>query len=227
MSALNAVTRNRAKVTSRKRCVAIAMPVHVLYVIAAARKPDRSRWRSSSFANRCRVEPEHDHLRVHGLRGPREHRKTSRHGDLLRTARCVRDHTAADRAAEILPPELLSGGGIERIENAAHVADERDAPRSGRQAAGDRVVGLDAPFPDAGVGVDGVDPTRPVLVLVELAEYPEGVDGRHACPWLTHADSSQLSGIFRPCALAILDLAHEDQVCLRNVGGAVPFGATG
>src|SRR5262249_61234756 len=77
------------------------------------------------------IEAQHDDLGGHGLRGPGEHRKTCRHSHLLRTARGISDHAAADRAAEILPPELLSGCGIERMEVAAQIAEEDD-PSCGR-----------------------------------------------------------------------------------------------
>ena len=117
-----------------------------------------------SAAAARREAPRHDDLGGHDLRWPGEVRKAGRHGNLLRTVRGIGDHAAADRAAEILAPKFLAGGGIERIEVAAHVAEEHDAAGRRSHAADDRVVRLQAPLPDAGVGVDGVDPPSPVSV---------------------------------------------------------------
>ena len=131
------------------------------------------------------VEAEDDDLGGHDLRRPREHRKAGRHGNFLRTVRGIGDHAAADRAAEILAPKLLAVGGIERIEVAADVAEEHDAAGRRRHAADDRVVRLQAPLPDAGVGVDGVDPSSPVSLRTAYpAEHVERVPRRHSGPWL-------------------------------------------
>ena len=153
-------------------------------------------------------------------------RKAGRHGDFLRTVRGIGDHTAADRAAELLAPKLLAVGGIERIEVAAYIAEEYDAPGRRGHAAEDRVVRLQAPLPDAGVGVDGVDPASPVsLRAAHSAEHPERVPCRHPGPWLPDLHRPQFIDILRRYRVAPLDLAHEDKVRLRIVGRAVPFRA--
>ena len=54
-----------------------------------------------------------------------------RHRDLLRAVRHVGNHAACDRAAELLAPKFLAGGGVERVEIAADVAEEHDASAVG------------------------------------------------------------------------------------------------
>src|SRR5215475_7124122 len=81
------------------------------------------------------IEAQHDDLGLHDLGRPGEVGEAGRHGNLLRAVRRVGDHAAADRAAEILAPELLAGGGVERIEVAADVAEEHDAPGGRSHAA--------------------------------------------------------------------------------------------
>src|SRR5262249_14922832 len=66
------------------------------------------------------VEAQHHDLGLTDLRRPGEVREARRHRDLLCAVHRVGDHAAADRAAEILGPEFLAAGGIERIEVAAH-----------------------------------------------------------------------------------------------------------
>src|SRR5215510_8309265 len=140
---------------------------------------------ASSLARGCAVEAQHDDLGLDDLRRPRGVREARRHRDLLRAVRRVGYHATADGAAEILAPELLAAGGIERIEVAAHVAEEHDAPGRRSHAADDRVVGLQAPLPHAGVGVDGVHPPGPMsLRTAHPAENPKRVPRRHPGPWL-------------------------------------------
>src|SRR5262245_42929858 len=101
------------------------------------------------------VEAQHHDLGRDDLCRPGDVREAGRHRHLLRTVRRVGDHAAADRAAEILAPQLLAAGGIESIEVAADIAEEHDPARRRSHAAEDRVVGLQAPIPGAGVGVEG------------------------------------------------------------------------
>src|SRR5271156_6186330 len=90
-------------------------------------------WRRASLAGSRAVQPQHDDLGGSRFRRPRNHRKTVGHGDFLLTVHAISDHSAADpaAAAEFLPPEFLARRRIERIEVAAQVAKEDDAP-SGR-----------------------------------------------------------------------------------------------
>src|SRR5262245_45421883 len=172
------------------------------------------------------VEAQHDDLGLDDLRRPGEVREAGRHRDLLRAVRRVGDHAAADAAAEILAPEFLAAGGIERIEVAAHVAEEHDPSGRRSHAADDRVVGLQAPFPDAGVGVDGVDPPGPVSFrTAHSAEYPERVPRRHSGPWLPEFHRPQFRDGLRRDRVAPVNLADENEIGRRNVGRAVPFRA--
>jgi len=41
----------------------------------------------------------------------------------LRATRCVSYYAAGDRYTEILAPKLLAGGGVERLEVAADIAE--------------------------------------------------------------------------------------------------------
>src|SRR5208282_4541507 len=100
--------------------------------------------------------------------------EASRHRDFLHAVDVIGDDAAPDRAADLLTPKLLAGVGVERIEVAAHIAKEYQASGSRRHAACDRVIGFDPPFPNAGVGVDGVEPSRPVSVRPRL--LPEQVE---------------------------------------------------
>jgi len=54
-----------------------------------------------------------------------------RHRDFLRAVHCVSDHAATDRAADLLAPQLLAGRRLKRIEIAAHIAKEHQAPAVG------------------------------------------------------------------------------------------------
>src|SRR5208282_5395934 len=47
-----------------------------------------------------------------------------RHRDFLGAVHCISDHPAADRAADLLAPQLLTRRRIKRIKIAAHVAEE-------------------------------------------------------------------------------------------------------
>src|SRR5262245_9406350 len=159
------------------------------------------------------LEAQHHDLGLDDLRRPGEVREAGCHRDLLRAVHRVGDHAAANRAAEILAPQLLAAGGVERIEVAAHVAEEHDASSGRRHGADDRVVGLQAPLPHAGVGVDGVDPPGPVsLRTAHSAEYPERVPGRHSGPWLPDLHRPQLrDGLWRD-RVAPVDLADENEI---------------
>src|SRR4029077_17139283 len=127
----------------------------------------------------------HD-LGGHDFRWPGEHREPTRHGDFLRTVRGVGDHAAGDRAAEVLAPELLAIGGIERVEVAAYIAKEHDASRRRGHTAENRIIRLQAPLPEDGVGIDRIDPSSPVpLGSAFFAEHVERVPGRHSGPWLS------------------------------------------
>ena len=121
----------------------------------------------------------------------------------------------------MLSPKFLPIGGIERIEVAAHIAEEHDAAGRRSHAADDRVVGLQAPFPDAGVGVGGVEPSRPGTVF--LAEHVEWVEGRHSDPWLPDRYRPKLFDTLQRHRVAPFDLADHDEVRPGIVGRAVPF----
>jgi hypothetical protein len=134
-------------------------------------------------------------------------------------------HAPTDRAAEDLAPELLSGGGIERIEVAAHVAEEHDASGRRSHTADDRVVGLQTPFPDASVGVDGIYPASPASIrTAEFAEHVERVPC-HPDPWLPDRHRPKLFDALYRHRFAPLDLANEDEVRPGIIGRAAPLRA--
>src|SRR5271157_3994095 len=140
-----------------------------------------------SLARGGAVEPEDYDLGFHDLGRPGEHGEAGRHSDLLRALRSIGDHAAGDRAAEVLAPELLACGRIERIEVAADIAEEHDATGRRRHRAYDWIVGVQAPLPGTGVSVDGIDPSGPVVLGTALfAEHVERIECRHSDPWLAH-----------------------------------------
>src|SRR5450755_4954713 len=63
-----------------------------------------------------------------------------RHRDFLGAVHRVSDHPAADRAADLLAPQLLAGRRVKCIEIAAHVAKEHETPRGRRHGAHDRII---------------------------------------------------------------------------------------
>src|SRR5580704_8760570 len=94
-----------------------------------------------------------------------------RHRNFLSAVHRVGDHPAADRAADLLAPELLAGRRVNCIEIAAQVTEEHKAPGGRRHSAHDRIIGLQPPLPDTSVGVGCVKPSRPVTVCArELSE---------------------------------------------------------
>lgn len=63
-------------------------------------------------------------------------------------------------AVELLTAELLAGGAVEGVVVAADVP-MTTPPAVGVRPATDRIVGCRAPLPEAGVGVDRVQPAAP------------------------------------------------------------------
>src|SRR5262245_66333348 len=61
-----------------------------------------------------------------------------RHRDFLRAVHGISDHAAADRAADLLAPQLLAGRRVKCIEIAAHVAEEHKASKIGRASCRER-----------------------------------------------------------------------------------------
>src|SRR5271156_3782616 len=99
-----------------------------------------------------------------------------RHRDFLGAVHRISDHPAADRAADLLAPQLLAGRRVNCIEIAAQVTKEHQAPSGRRHSAHDRVIGLQPPLPYTSVGVDRVKPSRPVTVGArELSELVERI----------------------------------------------------
>jgi hypothetical protein len=62
-------------------------------------------------------------------------RKAGCHGNFLCTIRRIGDNAAADRAVQVLCPELLAGGGIEGVEIPAYIAENTTPPAVGVMAA--------------------------------------------------------------------------------------------
>ena len=77
------------------------------------------------------LEAQYLDLGGHDLRRPGRAGEAGRHRNFLRAVRRVGDHTTAESAAELLAPKFLAGGGVERVEIAADVAEEHDASAVG------------------------------------------------------------------------------------------------
>ena len=163
------------------------------------------------------------------LRSPDFNRKSGgnvagRHRDFLRAVGCISDHSAGDRAADLLTPQLLAGGGVERIKVAAHVAKEHEASGGRRHGAQDRVIGLQPPLPHPRVGVDGVKPSRPDAVGArELSEHVERIEGLLSRPRLPDRGRYDFVPGLQLHRRAPVDVAGEDEIGHRVVGRAVPF----
>ena len=67
------------------------------------------------------LETEHGYLRSADLGWYSGGSVSGRHCDFLRAVGCISDHSAAD----LLPPQLLAGGGVEGIKVATQVAKEQ------------------------------------------------------------------------------------------------------
>ena len=126
--------------------------------------------------------------------------------------RGIGDHTAADRAADLLTPQPLTVGNIQSLEVAAHISEEDDASCRRGYAAQDWVIGLQPPLPDAGVGVGGVDPSRPISERIGHTVGVIGVDRRHSGPRLAGAYSLDTFVLLQRHRRAPIDFADEDEV---------------
>src|ERR1700733_118091 len=126
--------------------------------------------RNGVARNRIVLETQYFDLGSRDLHGPLEVGEAICHGQLLRAVRHVSDDTASHSAIKLLAPQLLAGGGIERVEIPAHIADEHHTSSCWCHRSDDGVVGLQTPLPYATVGVDRVDPSRPLVVPVSSAE---------------------------------------------------------
>src|SRR5271169_3505055 len=146
--------------------------------------------------------------------------------DFLGAVHCISDHPAADRAADLLAPQLLAGLRIKRIEIAAHVAEEHKAPRGWRHGAHDRVIGLQPPLPHTRVGVDGVNPSRPEAVgATERSKRVERIEGLLSRPRLPERGGRNFFSGLQLHRRAPVDFTGEDEVIQRVVGRAVTFPA--
>src|SRR5450631_244000 len=147
-----------------------------------------------------------------------------RHGNLLRAVGRIGDHSAADRAADLLTPQLLAGGGVERIEVAAHVAKEHEASGSRRHGAEDRIIGLQSPLPYARVVIDGVKPSRPDTVGArELSHQIKWIQGLLCDPRLPDRGRQDFVPGLQLHRRAPVDVAGEDEIGHGVVRRAVPF----
>src|SRR6267142_2123441 len=146
------------------------------------------------------------------------------HRDFLRAVGCISDHSATNRAADLLAPQLLAGRRVKRIEIAAHVAKEHKAPRGRRHGAHDRIIGLQPPLPHPRVGVDGVKPSAPISVRAgKSAEYVGRIESPLSRPELPGRRRDDfLCGLQLHCG-APVDVAGEDEIGQRVVARAVPF----
>src|SRR4029077_20891075 len=77
----------------------------------------------------------------------------------------------------------------------------------------------------ASVGVDGIQPTRPVENRVRLTPRVERVDRCFAGPRFARRDGGDFLGGFKRNRGAPFDLADENEIQRRIVSGTVPLGA--
>ena len=162
------------------------------------------------------------------LRWPCDHRESVSHGNFLHAVDGVRDHAASDPAAGAKrpSPKFLAGGGIQRVEIAPQITEEHDASGRRSHGADDGVVGLDAPFPDPGVGVAGINPSGPVSVgRVFLSEHVDRVPRRHSGPWLPDGYRPQPLVILDRHGIAPVDGTGDDEIRRRIEARGVPFSA--
>src|SRR6516225_4726871 len=147
-----------------------------------------------------------------------------RYRDLLHAVYGISDHPAGDRAADLLTPQLLAIGGVDRIKVAAGVAKEHEASGGRSHGAEDRVIRLQPPLPDTRVGVDGVQPSGPVVVGArERSELVERIDGLLCRPRLSERGRHNFFPGLQSHRRAPVDVAGENQIGARIVGRAVPF----
>ena len=78
----------------------------------------------------------------HDFRWPEDRCKAARYRNSLGAVRGIGDHSAADRAADLLTPQPLTVGNIQSLEVAAHISEEDDASCRRGYAAQDWVIGL-------------------------------------------------------------------------------------
>src|SRR5271168_290269 len=109
-----------------------------------------------SLRSRTAVHAQNRDLGGVDLHRPRKHREPVSHGDPLRTIRVVGNDAPAHSAADLLAEKLFPRGRIERIEVAAHITEEHDPSGGGCDTGDDGIIGLRAPLPDPGIGIDGI-----------------------------------------------------------------------
>src|SRR5580658_1923323 len=147
--------------------------------------------------------------------------------DILDSVDRISDDAATNRAADFPAPHSAPVRRVEDVEISAHVAEEDDASGARRHAALNRIVRLCPPSPGAGVGIDGIDPTRPVENRVRLTPGVERIDGCLRGPRRARRGRSDLVGRHQGDRGAPLDLADDDEVRGRIIGRTIPLGAAG
>src|SRR5215469_9162905 len=141
-----------------------------------------------SLARAATLDAEDRDLRGRNWNRPKRRYEAGRHRDFLRAVRRIGDDAAGDRAVNLLTPKLLAVGGVNRIEVSADVAKEHEASGGRRHAGQDRIIGPQPPFPDAGVGVDGMEPSAPISVRARLLpELIERIERRLPEPRLSRS----------------------------------------
>ena len=123
--------------------------------------------------------------------GHRDLCKSGSRGNFLGSIHRVGDDATRNRAADLLTPQFLAIGGIQRIEVAAHIAEKHDASGGWGHTALDRIVGFQPPLPGARVGIDCVDPSSPISERVGLAPDVIGVAACLAAPWACRLQSPE------------------------------------
>src|SRR5205823_2396938 len=125
---------------------------------------------------------------------------------------------------DLIAPELAARIRVERVEIAAHVAEEDNAAGGRYNAALDGIIGLRAPTPFSSIRVDGVEPSRPIEHGIRLTPHVKRIDRILARPRRVFRRLfGYLDGI-DPDGCAPLNFADYDEIVLRVVCRPVPFG---
>src|SRR6516225_10016185 len=158
------------------------------------------------------------------IAGDAETQASGRGGDALALRRLKGDNSAADRATDLVAPELAASIGVERIEIAAQIAEEDNAAGCRYYSALNGIIGLRAPTPFSLVRVDGVEPSRPIEHGIRLAPHVVRIDRILGRPGRVFRRLfGNLDGI-DPYGCAPLNLTDHDEIVLRVVCRPVPFG---
>src|SRR5579872_3463593 len=116
----------------------------------------------------AQVQPQNDYFRRHNVCGPQDLGETGGDRDPLLASRCIGDDPTTDGATNFPAPQFMSSSCVDSIKISTHIAEEHNPSRRRRHAALDGVICLNPPFPCAGIGVIGINPTGPFAKRIRL-----------------------------------------------------------